>query len=158
MRTRTNYDLQFEVEYAGRVCGLHETVWRRIGVLLTVVSVLGATAAVKGYVDANTDLATISGLVLAVLAVINLVLTPSARAQAYKQDGKRYAAFAAFTAGLDPYDYDNDLDKKLQELRAGDEPDIRALTYLAYRDAMKRFGHEDKEPLGFMPRFFSVLA
>lgn len=158
MRTRTNHDLQFEVEYASRVCALHETVWRRFGVLLTVIAVLGATAAVKGYVEANADLATISGLVLAALAVMNLVLAPGVRAQAYKQDGKRYAAFAAFTTGLDPYAYDNDLDKKLQEMRAGDEPDIRALTYLAYRDAMTRFGHEDKEPLGLMPRIYSVIA
>lgn len=158
MRTRSNYDLQFEVEYASRVCALHETVWRRVGMLLTVVSVLGATAAVKGYVDADAGLATIISLFLAALSVVNLVLTPSARAQAYKLDGKRYAAFAAFTTGLDPFSYDSDLDKKLQEMRAGDEPDIRALTDLAFRDAMTRFGHEDKEPLGIMPRVFSVIA
>ena len=158
MSNRCNYHLQFEVEYASRLCALHEVVWRRFGVLLTVVSVLGATAAVKGYVEANLDLATISSLILAVLSVVNLVLNPSARAQAYKLDGKRYAAFAALTSGLDPRGYDNEVDKKLQEMRAGDEPDIRALTDLAYRDAMKRFGHQDQVSLGLMPRLYSVLV
>ena len=76
----------------------------------------------------------------------------------YKLDGKRYATFAALTAGLDPHAYDNEIDKRLQEMRANDEPDIRALTVLAYRDAMTRFGHEDKEPLGVMPRLYSAIA
>ena len=158
MITRSNYDLQFEVAYAARVCALHETVWRRAGVALTLILVLGATAAVKGYIDEDANFAALSGLVLAVFSVINLVLTPSARAQAYKLDGKRYALFSAKTIGLDPSGYDAALDRELQELHAGDEPDIRALTYLAYKDVMLRFGHEDKEPLGFMPRVFSFIA
>ena len=158
MSKRCNYDLQFEVEYATRVCALHATVWRRFGVLLTIVSVAGATAAFAGYLKTNVELAAFSSLALAVLSVVNLVLNPGARAQAYRLDGKRYATFAALTAGLDPYAYDNEIDKRLQEMRANDEPDIRALTLLAYRDAMTRFGHEDKAPLGVMPRLYSAIA
>lgn len=80
MSKRCNHDLQFEVEYATRVCALHETVWRRFGVLLTIVSVAGATAAFAGYLKENAELAAISSLVLAVLSVVNLVLNPGARA------------------------------------------------------------------------------
>lgn len=158
MSRRCNFDIQFEVEYATRVCGLHEIVWRRLGLFLTIVSVAGATAAVAGYLKLNADLAALSSLVLAVLTVINLVLNPSARAQAYKLDGKRYAAFAGRTAGLDAYGYDAELDKTLHEMRASDEHDMRVLTEIAYRDAMRRFGREDSEPLGWMPRVFSAIA
>ena len=66
MITRSNYDLQFEVAYAARVCALHETVWRRAGVVLTLILVIGATAAVKGYIDKDANFAALSGLVLAV--------------------------------------------------------------------------------------------
>ena len=59
MITRSNYDLQFEVAYAARVCALHETVWRRVGLVLTLILVLGATAAVKGYVDRDADFAAV---------------------------------------------------------------------------------------------------
>lgn len=158
MSQRTNYDIKFELEYATRSCGLHETLWRRINIFFMFVTAFGATTAATGFIKQSPELAAVSGLILAVVSVLNMVLNPAARGKAYKVDGKRYTALRPSVVGLDDYSYDEKLDKKLQDLHVNDEPEIKAISALAYREAMTRLGHEDKESLGLMPRLISVIA
>lgn len=153
---KSKHTLLFELQYAQRLCTLHYRLYRRVRGVLQCATLLGAAGAVKSVVAADPKVAVFSGVALAIVAAIDQVLDPAARAATYNEDYKRYTRLFRVARSMEPHA----IQAEIELLHEDDEPEIEALRQVAYNDVVEECGLDRKEKyrLNWWSKLFAVLA
>lgn len=153
---KSKHTLLFELQYAQRVCTLHHRLYRRIRAVLQFATLIGAAGAVKSVIAEKPETAAYSGIVLAVVAVIDQVLDPAGRAATYNEDYKRYTRLLRVARNLAAEAIQAEIDL----LQEDDEPEIEALRPVAYNDVIEECGLDSgvKYRLSWWSKLVALVA
>ena len=136
---RTHYESTQDARYALRLNTLLKRIFGRLPALLRIVELASGTAAFAGYLGNHQEATGIAGLVIGLLAVINLVLKPAEKAAQADEMIRHYASLLgrAPKLGLE------DLEIELHNMRTYPVPDNEWLRMPAYNDALREAGRTD---------------
>jgi hypothetical protein len=153
---KTKHDLLFEIQYAQRLCSLHQRLYRRTRALFLFATLLGTAGAVQSAFGSNPAFAVWGGIVLCVFGVLDQVLDPAKKSAAYEQDYKRYARLMRVARAMEPAAIQQEIDL----LRESDEPEIEALRDVAYNNTVAECGMDASHAikLGLVSRTMKALA
>jgi hypothetical protein len=121
-----------------------------------MVTLLGTCGAFQSVVAKSPDIAFFSGLALAIVAVVDKVVDPTAHAAAFQEDYKRYTRFLRVARSMEP----DKIQAELDLLHVDDEPEIEALRQVAYNDTLEECGLDTREKykLGWSSRLAAAVA
>jgi hypothetical protein len=136
---RPLYQIDGDLSYSMRLWELHWRFWQRLSVVLTLVSLIGGAGAVASVVRASPTIATVAGVILAIVSAVSHALAPATRIAEGKERYRAYATLRAKSAGMDA----SSLDAELRSLEVSDYPTMDSLRDLAYEDNCIARGHDD---------------
>lgn len=152
---RTRYQAMLDVRIGMRVDELNMRFYRHVSSALKFITVCGGSGAFLAFVSKNGELAAWLGLVLAIVAVIEVVASPAERAACFDASRRRFGELRteAPRLGMD------ELRTRLASLQADDIPGtFAAFSALAYNDVMVENNEPDRVPTGKWQRVMAVLA
>lgn len=152
---RTHYEAVLDVRYGMRFNVLCERAYRRVDMLLTAVTVIGGSAAAVAWVNRSPEWAAASGLVLAVLSVLQVVAAPGRAAVEHRMAALEYARLDARAQGLAL----EQLDAELRLLQAQSPSGVALLAVPAFNANVRSAGREEcVRALSWRERVASALA
>jgi hypothetical protein len=148
--------LIFEIEYAKVLCLRHKRLYGRVRNVLLFVTLFGTGSAFGGVLAHAPIASAIGGLLIAACGVLSHIVDPSGKRAAYEQDFKRYARLLGVARGMDA----EQIQLKLDEMRADDTEEVEALSYVAYNDVIDADGLDAsaKYKLDGWQRFMARIA
>ena len=126
-----------EIRYAQRLCQRTARLYRHVQTFGTVVTVIGASAALSALSSSFPGWVAVAGATLStIFGAVLLAVRPADKAAANEVDAKRYAGLKAKDATLD----DAALQAALDEARAADAVEFESLRNVAYNDVVLELG------------------
>lgn len=132
------YELRSQALYAMLYWARHERLYRRAGMLLALVQLLGGSAAVAAGFGQQADFALWGGLAMTAATILDVVTRPGA--QAVHVDSRR-RAWSVLQSQLALLTDTGRMEKLIWECRADDPIGMELLRRPAYADAQRTLGH-----------------
>jgi hypothetical protein len=150
--------LVLDARWGERDCHLNARMYGRIRTVMNLLQGAAGSTAFAGFFAGYPVLTSLTGLVVAVLAVISTTIDFSARAIRFESHARKYAELdtAARTISTDEFA------RRLRELQNEIlEGEVEALRHVARKDVLRENGLEEEagqHPLTRTQRFFALIA
>lgn len=152
---RSHYEAVNDVKYGQRLMLITGRFNRRLDKMLTGTQLLLGTAAVGGLLATMPTLATIAGVLIAVLSLIQILCEPAIKAHICEQQRKRWVALLGVAPDLDL----NELDKRIAAIREESVPEIELLRVPAYNQVMQEISRSEwRLPEKSWHRFMAAIS
>ncbi|NQD37459.1 hypothetical protein HPT27_10505 [Permianibacter sp. IMCC34836] len=152
---RSHYEAVTDVKYANRLMLITGRFLRRMDKVLTGAQLLLGTAAVGGLIATKPTLATVAGVLIAVLSLVQILWEPAIKAHICEQQRKQWAALLGVASELEL----NELDKRIAAIRAETTPEIDLLRVPAYNQVMLEISRSEYQlPESRWQRFMSAIS
>lgn len=148
-------DTSFDISYGYWFNLTCERFYKRIDLLCNFVQLVGGSGAALAAINDQPQLVVASGIALAVVAALSLLVQPAVKAEQHMQAKCRYLALKA----RDGLDSDDKLNADLAEAQRTGPAGIHALAVPAFNAALDATGFTTgHRPLGWAERLASALA
>lgn len=135
-RPRDRSDMEYEINYSIRLLTLHCNFCRNADTLMNAITLLGLTSAVGSFMDKSPFFAGLAGVLLAVVAAIQILLKPSEKKVEARFRKQLYSELKVNWHKLS----DQELDSELAKLHGTDLNEIEGLRLVAEYDVRREQG------------------
>jgi hypothetical protein len=152
---RTLGEAKLDARYGSLFHGLNARFFKRLQLLFAIISLVSGTAAFSLVFREDPTIGAIAGGILAILTIINQVVSPASRAIEHEAMAKRYGELVANTSLSTVAAFDAELEK----LRSGDHSGLSVFERCAYNANVTAAGYESwRMPLTAWQRFVSLMV
>ncbi|GGC83897.1 hypothetical protein [Vreelandella lutescens] len=152
---RTMYEAMGDADYAIRYMLLQERLFARLGIVFKFISLFGGSAAVGGVAINSPLLTSVSGILVALSSILDIVIKPEEKALQCRGVSKRYYKLIrkADRHTLEEHD------RKAAKIALLPTPQIEGLRVPAYNESSIERGRPDyTQPLNSWQRLLHWLA
>lgn len=153
---RSRSEQLFDANY-GRICaGLEARLFARIAGIFSFIELVGGTSAMAGLLSQHRVLTIIGGLMLAIIPILNYVMSPAKQSAASLVTNRAFAQLIEDAETID----DDELETRLRAAqRAASLDPVEGLRGVAYNATLDEAGHTtDHFALTLWQRFLRLVA
>lgn len=152
---RARYEIEGEIAYEIRLRERHIRFYRRVRAVLAFIALAGAATAFSAVFNSSPLLRGLGGILIASAAFIDLIGDFATKVAGFEYQRRRLQALKAKAARYD----EGLLDRKLNNIRIDDQPEIESLRRPCQNDVCRTLGHEAPYPqMTPMERVMDLVA
>jgi hypothetical protein len=150
------YPLTWSIRYAMRYGRLQARLLDRIAFVFKIVTLVAGTGAFVAVIAGNETAVAITGLSVAVIAILDALWDPTRKAAKTRELETRFALLNRDANRLSP----DELQRGIDDLYDAEVPEIEALRPVAYNAVLRECGNAESEafPLTGWQRVLASLA
>ncbi|MDR3414196.1 MAG: hypothetical protein P4L87_25090 [Formivibrio sp.] len=152
---RSHYEAVGDVRYHARLHYLHAAFYRRIRMVMATISLMSGTASFASVVGNYPLIASVAGVVIAVIAVLDAVSGLPDKVFSHQSLYKRFTELAGRAAKLEM----DAIDAESAAIEADETGEIESLRLRAYNDSVLSAGRPDYVvPVSFLAKLLSLIV
>jgi hypothetical protein len=135
------YPLIWSIRYATRYGRLQARLLDRVAFVFKLITLVAGTGAFIAVIAGNNTAVAITGLSVAVIAVLDALWDPTRKAAKTREMEQRFALLVRDADKLPP----EELRRAMSDLYDAETPEIEGLRMVAYNDVLRECGNAESE-------------